>query len=83
MQCINAVTHGFRSSFRTWAAERTNIPREVAEAALAHENPNKVEAVYQRSDLFDRRRGLMDAWATYLDAEAATVVEFPAARMQA
>ena len=71
---IDATAHGFRSSFRTWAAERTNIPREVAEAALAHENPNKVEAVYQRSDLFDRRRGLMDAWATYLDAEAAAVV---------
>ena len=70
----------FRSSFRTWAAECTNIPREVAEAALAHENPNRVEAVYQRSDLFDRRRGLMDAWATYLEAESATVVSLEARR---
>ena len=64
---IDATAHGFRSSFRVWAAERTNIPREVAEAALAHSNPNKVEAVYMRSDLFDRRRGLMDAWAAYLE----------------
>ncbi|MDD9983217.1 MAG: tyrosine-type recombinase/integrase, partial [Gammaproteobacteria bacterium] len=56
---IAAVPHGFRSSFRQWAAERTNIPREVAEEALAHVNPNRVEAAYQRSDLFDRRRDLM------------------------
>ena len=54
---IDAVPHGFRSSFRQWAAERTNIPREVAEEALAHVNPNKIEAAYQRSDLFEQRRG--------------------------
>ena len=63
---IDAVPHGFRSSFREWAAECTNIPREVCEEALAHVNPNRVEAAYQRSDLFDKRRKLMDAWATYL-----------------
>ena len=72
---IGAVPHGFRSSFRQWAAERTNIPREVAEEALAHVNPNRVEAAYQRSDLFERRRDLMDAWARYLSAERAAVVE--------
>ena len=63
---IAAVAHGFRSSFRDWAAERTDHPREVIEAALAHVVPNKVEAAYARSDLFERRRLLMDDWAEYL-----------------
>jgi len=71
---IPAVPHGFRSSFRQWAAERTNIPREVAEEALAHVNTNKVEAAYQRSDLFERRRDLLEAWAGYLATETADVV---------
>ena len=53
---IGAVPHGFRSSFRNWAAEETNHPREVVEAALAHVVQNKVEAAYARSDLFERRR---------------------------
>ena len=66
---IAAVAHGFRSSFRDWAAEKTDHPREVIEAALAHVVPNKVEAAYARSDLFERRRMLMDDWATYLDGE--------------
>ena len=63
---IAAVPHGFRSSFRDWAAEQTNHPREVIEAALAHVVQNKVEAAYARSDLFERRRRLMDDWASYL-----------------
>ena len=63
---IAAVAHGFRSSFRDWAAERTDHPREVIEAALAHVVPNKVEAAYARSDLFERRRVLMDEWAAYV-----------------
>ena len=63
---INAVPHGFRSSFRMWAAERTNIPREVAEFALGHVVGDEAERAYQRSDLFERRRDLMDAWARYL-----------------
>ena len=62
---IAAVAHGFRSSFRDWAAEETDHPREVIEAALAHVQ-NKVEAAYARSDLFERRRLLMDDWARYL-----------------
>ena len=66
---IAAVPHGFRSSFRDWAAEKTNHPREVIEAALAHVVQNKVEAAYARSDLFERRRLLMDDWAAYLDGE--------------
>lgn len=59
------VPHGFRSSFRDWAAEVTNFPREVAELALAHTVGNAVEQAYRRSDLFDKRRRLMDAWAAY------------------
>ena len=66
---IAAVPHGFRSTFRDWAAEETNHPREVVEAALAHTVQNKVEAAYARSDLFERRRRLMDEWAAYLSGE--------------
>ena len=64
---IAAVPHGFRSTFRDWAAEETDHPREVIEAALAHVVRNRVEAAYARSDLFERRRTLMVAWACYLD----------------
>ena len=62
---VPAVPHGFRSTFRDWAAERTNYPREVAEMALAHSVGNAVEAAYFRSDLFDKRRRLMDDWAQF------------------
>ena len=65
-----AVPHGFRSSFRDWAAEETDHPREVVEAALAHVVQNKVEAAYRRSDLFERRRRLMDDWAAYVAGES-------------
>ena len=63
---IHAVPHGFRSSFRDWASERTDHPREVVEAALAHTVRDQTEAAYARSDLFERRRHLMDDWAEYL-----------------
>ena len=66
---IAAVANGFRSSFRDWAAKETDHPREVIEAALAHVIQNKVEAAYARSDLFERRRRLMNDWAAYLDRE--------------
>jgi len=59
------TVHGFRSTFRDWAAERTNFPGEVAEMALAHVVDDKVEAAYRRGDLFQKRRQLMDAWARY------------------
>jgi integrase len=62
---VEAVPHGFRSSFRDWAAESTNFPREVVEMALAHTIENAVEAAYRRGDLFEKRRRLMDAWAGY------------------
>ena len=63
---VAAVPHGFRSTFRDWAGEETDHPREVIEAALAHVVRNRVEAAYARSDLFERRRILMDDWARYL-----------------
>ena len=63
---IDAVPHGFRSSFRDWAAECTDAPREVCELALAHVNRDRVEAAYRRSDLFERRRILMNDWAAYV-----------------
>jgi len=62
---VQAVPHGFRSTFRDWAAETTNYPREVAEQALAHVNPNKVESAYRRSDLFEKRRALLEEWAGF------------------
>lgn len=64
---IDAVPHGFRSTFRDWAAERTNYPREVAEMALAHTIENKVEAAYRRGDLFEKRRRMMEDWAAHCD----------------
>jgi integrase len=70
------TTHGFRSSFRDWAAERTDFPREVAEAALAHIVSNQVEAAYRRGDLFDKRRKLMDAWGQYC-APSPSIVRAP------
>ena len=66
---IAAVPHGFRSSFRDWAAEQTDHPREAVEAALAHVVRNKVEAAYARSDLFERRQPLMDDWSAYVSVE--------------
>ena len=68
----SATVHGFRSSFRDWAAERTSFPREVAEMALAHAIPNAVEAAYRRGDLFEKRRRLMEAWAEFCNKPAAT-----------
>ena len=65
---IGAVPHGFRSSFRDWAAERSEVPREVCELALAHVNRDRVEAAYRRTDLFERRRALMEQWAAFLGA---------------
>jgi integrase len=75
--------HGFRSTFRDWAAERTTFAREVAEMALAHAIPDAVEAAYRRGDLFDKRRKLMDAWAAYcakVETDAGKVVALARAR---
>jgi integrase len=66
------TVHGFRSSFKDWARERTNFASEVSEAALAHIIGDKTEAAYARGDLFDKRRRLMDAWAKYCTSGAAS-----------
>jgi integrase len=59
------TVHGFRSTFRMWAAESTNYPREVAEHALAHQLPDAVERAYQRGSQFSKRAALMAEWAVY------------------
>ena len=74
---IPAVPHGYRSSFRDWAAELTDTPRQICELALAHVNNDRVEAAYQRSDLFDRRRQLMQDWADYLHNQAPASARLP------
>lgn len=68
---VDAVPHGFRSSFKDWAGEVGGFPNELSEAALAHAIPNKAEAAYRRDDLLERRRVMMEAWARYCDGEAA------------
>jgi integrase len=72
MNRSDITAHGFRSTFRDWAAERTNFPREVAEQALAHSLPDKVEAAYRRSDLFEKRRRLMNEWAAFIQSPMIT-----------
>lgn len=69
MDYNNITVHGFRSTFRDWAGETTSFPREVIEAALAHGIKDKAEAAYARSDLFDKRRDLMQAWAQVVTTE--------------
>lgn len=66
------VPHGFRSTFRDWAAERTDYPREVAERALAHTIDNKVEAAYRRGDLLAKRARMMEEWAKFIEATPRT-----------
>ena len=61
-----ATVHGFRSSFKNWTLEQTDTPWVVSEAALAHSLGNSTEQAYARSDLFERRRALMQMWADYL-----------------
>lgn len=74
---VDAVPHGFRSTFRDWAAESTNYPREVAEQALAHTISSAVEAAYRRGDLYNKRIRLMEAWSGFINKPAevkATVI---------
>ena len=77
---FDADVHGFRTSFRMWAQEQTNFPREVAEAALAHVIQNKAEAAYARSDVFEKRRKMMESWAGYLTAQRGRVVRLGATK---
>jgi integrase len=80
MKRNDLTVHGFRSTFRDWAAERTNFPGEVAEAALAHVVGDKVEAAYRRGDLFEKRRRLMNAWSEFANkpTSGAVVVQLRA-----
>ena len=72
------TTHGFRSSFRDWSAEKTNAPQIVCEAALAHVVKDKAEAAYRRGDLFDKRRTLMATWAAFVTSTPADIVTISA-----
>ncbi len=72
---VPATLHGFRTSFRTWASERTNVPGEIAERCLAHAVGNAVERAYARSDLFDKRRSLMERWSRFCSTKSADVIE--------
>ena len=65
MDRADVTTHGFRSTFRVWAAEATDFPREVAEAALAHAIADKTEAAYRRTDFFEKRQRLMARWGDF------------------
>jgi len=66
----SVTVHGFRSTFRDWASETTSFPHEICEMALAHAIENKAEAAYRRGDLFEKRRKLMAAWASYCEPKA-------------
>ena len=66
--------HGFRTSFKMWCQERTTTPREVSESALAHTIQNKAEAAYARSDLFEKRRALMDRWADHINRKNSEII---------
>jgi integrase len=81
---IDAVPHGFRSTFRDWAAEQTNYPRDVAEMALAHTIGDKVEAAYRRGDLFEKRKLMMADWASFCaKSELATVIPMTRKKVRA
>jgi integrase len=84
MEGVNAVVHGFRSSFRDWASETTNYPHNVAEMALAHAIGNKVEAAYRRGDLFEKRKLMMQDWAAFCaKTESGNVVSMKPKKVQA
>jgi integrase len=76
----DVTVHGFRSTFKDWASERTNFPNEVSEAALAHVVGDKVEAAYRRGDMFEKRRRLMEAWTAYCTNKDAAVNVVPMRR---
>lgn len=67
MKRDDITVHGFRSTFRDWASEQTSFPHETCEHALAHRISDKAEAAYRRGDQFEKRRKLMEAWATFCE----------------
>jgi integrase len=80
---LDATPHGFRSTFRDWAGERTNYPRELAEVALAHVKGDESEAAYWRGDVLERRRCMMNDWADFIAAPMARGAEIPLQRSSA
>ena len=74
MKVEGVTVHGFRSTFRDWASEVANAPREVAEMSLSHKVGSAVEQAYARSDLLDRRRVLMDRWAAFVSGDSGQIV---------
>ena len=74
MKVEDATVHGFRSSFRDWAGNVSNFPREVTETALAHVIGDKAEQAYRRGDALEKRRKLMEAWAAYCEPRHSTNV---------
>jgi integrase len=78
MSRTDCTPHGFRSSFRDWTEERTNYPRTVTEAALAHVVTDKTEAAYLRTDLFEKHRKLMAPWALFVSHSRGKVVRMRA-----
>jgi endonuclease III len=68
--------HGFRTSFKSWAVEKTNFSNQTSEAALAHMIRNASEAAYNRSDVFAKRKKLMEQWAIYLKDEQTKIINF-------
>ena len=76
MKLDGVTIHGFRSTFRDWAGEETHFPREIAEAALAHVIGDKAEQPYRRGDALEKRRALMDAWASFCEPDDTGNVEF-------
>jgi integrase len=80
MKLGRLTAHGFRATFKTWATERTNFPREVIEAALAHVAGDKIEAAYQRGDVFDKRRRLMTAWSECCGTKPGTEINIVSMR---
>jgi integrase len=77
------TVHGFRSTFRDWAAETTDVPNHLVEMALAHAVASAVEAAYRRGDLFEKRQALMADWAAYLDRAPAKITRLQPRRASA
>ena len=77
---MEARPHGFRSSLRTWLAETTDAPHEVAEAMLAHMTDNKVVRTYRQTDYLERRRNLLERWAAFCCGRQSTIITLGAAK---
>ena len=76
---MDARPHGFRSSFKSWCAEVADVPREIAETALAHVVGNQVERAYIRTDFLEKRRSLMERWANHVTGQTSEVVSITTA----